>query len=73
MFSSALCRRLRVRIYSIEPIGDHTLVTVKVGEQDVAVKVSNTLSGEMGGAIGLTLSPERAFLFRAQSGERIRL
>ena len=45
---------------------------VKAGEQDVVVKAPNTFSGEMGGSLGLALNPERVFLFRAQSGERIR-
>jgi len=64
--------QLQGRIYSIELIGDHTLVTLKAGEQDVVVKAPNTFSGEMGGSLGLALNPERVFLFRAQSGERIR-
>jgi len=64
--------QLQGRIYSIELIGDHTLVTVKAGEQDVVVKAPNTFSGEMGGALGLGFNAERVYLFRARSGERIR-
>ena len=64
--------QLQGRIYSIEPIGDHTLVTLKAGEQDVVVKAPNTFSGEMGGSIGLSVNPERVYLFRAPSGERVR-
>jgi multiple sugar transport system ATP-binding protein len=64
--------QLQGRIYSIELIGDHTLVTLKAGEQEVVVKAPNIFSGEMGGSIGLCVNPERVYLFRAQSGERIR-
>lgn len=64
--------QLKGRIYSIELIGDHILVTVRVEDQDVVVKAPNTFSGEMGGSIGLRLSPERMFLFDAASGSRIR-
>jgi multiple sugar transport system ATP-binding protein len=60
------------RIYSIELIGDHILVTVKVDEQDVVVKAPNTFSGEMGGGVGIRLNSDRVFFFRPGTGERIR-
>jgi multiple sugar transport system ATP-binding protein len=64
--------QLQGRIYSIELIGDHTLVTVKVNQQEVVVKAPNAFTGEMGGSIGLRLNPERVYLFHTDSGERIR-
>jgi multiple sugar transport system ATP-binding protein len=64
--------QLEGRIYSIELIGDHTLVTLKAGEQEVVVKAPNTFSAEMGSSIGLSFDTERVYLFRAASGERIR-
>jgi multiple sugar transport system ATP-binding protein len=64
--------QLQGRIYSIELIGDHTLVTIKIEEQEVVVKAPNTFTGEMGGSIGLRINPERVFLFQTHSGARIR-
>ncbi|MGH8676937.1 MAG: ABC transporter ATP-binding protein [Burkholderiales bacterium] len=60
------------KIYSIELIGDHILVTVKANDQDVVAKAPNSFTGEMGDSVGLRLNPGRVFFFDAQSGERLR-
>ena len=62
----------RGRIYSVELIGDHSLVTLNVGDQQVVVKVSNMFSGEIGAEVGLHLNHERVYFFDQQSGKRIR-
>jgi multiple sugar transport system ATP-binding protein len=61
----------RGRIYSVELIGDHSLVTLNVGEQKVVVKVSNMFSGEIGTEVGLRLNQERVYFFDRGSGARI--
>ncbi|MBP0591249.1 ABC transporter ATP-binding protein [Paraburkholderia sp. LEh10] len=60
------------RIYSVELIGDHSLVTLNVGEQQVVVKVSNMFSGEIGAEVGLRVNVERVYFFDQQTGGRIR-
>jgi multiple sugar transport system ATP-binding protein len=60
------------RIYSVELIGDHSLVTLSLGEQQVVVKVSNMFAGEIGTEVGLRMNRERVYFFDQGSGERIR-
>lgn len=62
----------RGRIYSVELIGDHSLVTLNVGDQQVVVKVSNMFTGEIGTEVGLHLNHERIYFFDQHSGKRIR-
>ncbi|MFM0519360.1 ABC transporter ATP-binding protein [Caballeronia jiangsuensis] len=62
---------LQGRIYSVELIGDHSLVTMNVGEQQVVVKVPNTFAGEIGGGAGVRVNRERIYFFD-ESGARIR-
>ncbi len=59
------------RIYSVELIGDHSLVTVNLGEQSLVVKVSNLFAGEIGGVAGLRVNRERAAFFDPANGQRI--
>jgi len=64
--------QVRGRIYSVELIGDHSLVTINTGEQQVVVKVSNTFAGEIGREAGVRVNRERVYFFDRQSGQRIR-
>jgi multiple sugar transport system ATP-binding protein len=59
------------RIYSVELIGDHTLVTLKLGEQSVVVKAGNTYAAEIGTAVGVRLNRQRIHFFDADSGLRL--
>jgi multiple sugar transport system ATP-binding protein len=63
---------LKGRIYSVELIGDHSLVTMNVGAQQVVVKVSNMFAGEIGSEAGVRVNRERVYFFDQASGERIR-
>ncbi len=63
---------IKGRIYSIELIGDHILVTIKVKDQDIVAKAPNSFTGEMGDSVGLRLNAGRVFFFDAKSGERLR-
>jgi multiple sugar transport system ATP-binding protein len=60
------------RIYSVELIGDHSLVTLNVGEQQLVVKVSNMFAGEIGTEVGLRANHDRVYFFDQSSGKRIR-
>jgi multiple sugar transport system ATP-binding protein len=59
------------RIYSVELIGDHTLVTLKVGEQNLVVKAGNTYTAEIGTAVGVLLNRQRVHFFDSDSGLRL--
>ena len=59
-------------IYATELIGDHTLVTVTVGEASVVVKAQKDFAGRVGEAIGITAEPAATYLFDQASGSRLR-
>jgi multiple sugar transport system ATP-binding protein len=59
-------------VYATELIGDHTLVTCRVGDATVTVKADKTVQHNMDEPIGLDFDEARAFLFDTTSGERIR-
>ncbi|HVJ42961.1 MAG TPA: ABC transporter ATP-binding protein [Dongiaceae bacterium] len=63
---------LRGSIYSIELIGDHVLVTCRVGGQSITIKVEKNFSADIGAEIGIAVAAERTYLFEAESGQRLR-
>jgi multiple sugar transport system ATP-binding protein len=72
MLVTAADGEFRGHIYSVELIGDHSLVTLNVGQQQMVVKVSNMFTGEIGAEVGLRASRERVYFFDQSSGLRIR-
>jgi multiple sugar transport system ATP-binding protein len=72
MLVTAADGEFRGHIYSVELIGDHSLVTLNVGEQQIVVKVSNMFAGEIGAEVGLRANRERVYFFDQRSGLRIR-
>jgi multiple sugar transport system ATP-binding protein len=63
---------LAAEIYTVELIGDHTLVTVKAGEDLITVKAAKDFAGNTGDSIGISLSKDRLFVFDAATGARVR-
>jgi multiple sugar transport system ATP-binding protein len=63
---------LSAEIYAVELIGDHTLVTVKAGQDMLTVKASKDFAGATGEAVGVSFTRDRLFVFDAESGARIR-
>jgi multiple sugar transport system ATP-binding protein len=63
---------LRAEVYTTELIGDHTLVTAKLGEDLLAIKAAKDFDAPIGSPIGLELPSEKQFVFDADSGARIR-
>jgi len=59
-------------IYTTELIGDHTLVTVNWGEDQIVVKAHKDFDGKQGDAVGVKLPPENLYVFDEANGERIR-
>jgi len=60
------------KIYTTELIGDHTLVTVDRGTDQIAVKASKDFNGRQGDNIGVVLPRDHLFVFDAITGYRIR-
>ncbi len=64
--------RLSAPVYSAELTGDHTLVTVALGEQMLTVKADKSFEAEIGTTVGVAFAPDHAFLFDAATEQRIR-
>ena len=60
------------RIYTNELIGDHTLVTVDWGGDQISVKASKDFTGQQGDEIGLVIPSDRLFVFDKSTGARVR-
>jgi len=59
-------------IYTNELIGDHALVTIDWGEDQIAVKAPKDFVGDQGDDIGVVLSQDHMFIFDETDGQRIR-
>jgi multiple sugar transport system ATP-binding protein len=55
-------------LYGLEPLGDRTVVDVKVGAEMVKVKARPTVSGVPGERVSVTVDLDRAHLFDAGTG-----
>ena len=49
----------------VEPMGNETLVDVRVGEQRLMVRAPRSFTAAIGSPIGVRVSPESACFFRA--------
>jgi multiple sugar transport system ATP-binding protein len=65
-------KTLNGKIYTTELIGDHTLVTVDWGTDQIAVKASKDFDGKQGDNIGVILPSDVLFVFDEVTGYRIR-
>jgi len=63
---------LRGKIYTNELIGDHTLVTVDWGGDQISVKASKEFDGQQGDEIGLVIPSDKLFVFDDNTGARLR-
>jgi multiple sugar transport system ATP-binding protein len=62
---------LNGQIYTTELIGDHVLVTLKLGSDFMAVKAAKTFKANPGDLAGVAIPKERLFVFEAASGKRL--
>ncbi|NKB51787.1 MAG: ATP-binding cassette domain-containing protein [Rhizobiaceae bacterium] len=60
------------KIYTSELIGDHTLVTVDCGSDQIAVKAHKEFDGKQGDSVGVILPPDNLFIFDEANGQRVR-
>ncbi|MFD4991307.1 ABC transporter ATP-binding protein [Cellulosimicrobium cellulans] len=56
------------QVYAYEPLGDRTIVDVKVGTETVKVKARPTVVGTPGETVGVSVDLDRAHLFDAHTG-----
>ncbi|MEM6889277.1 MAG: ABC transporter ATP-binding protein [Pseudomonadota bacterium] len=60
------------RIYTNELIGDHALVTVDWGGDQISVKAPKEFSGQQGDEVGVVIPSDKLFVFDETSGLRVR-
>lgn len=58
-------------IYTVELLGDATMISVRVGSALVSVKADKTYRAEIGDMVSLSVPKEICHLFEAQTGARI--
>ena len=63
---------LKAEVYTTELIGDHTLVTAKIGSDMLTVKASKDYTANMGEKIGISFEKPRLYVFNADGGARVR-
>jgi multiple sugar transport system ATP-binding protein len=63
---------IKGEIYTVELIGDHTLVTVRAGSDMITVKASKDYTAKLGDKVGVDFSTSRLFVFDASNGTRVR-
>ncbi len=63
---------LQGSVFGVEPTGDLTYLTIKVGGQQIEVKADRAFRAELDTEIAVTFDPARICLFDAKSGERLR-
>jgi multiple sugar transport system ATP-binding protein len=63
---------IKGEIYTVELIGDHTLVTIKAGSAMITVKAPKDYTAKLGEKVGVAFSTSRIFVFDESSGMRVR-
>jgi multiple sugar transport system ATP-binding protein len=64
--------RVNARVYALELIGDHSLITCQFGDSMITVKADKAAHHEMDEPIGIEFKDTAVFLFDTETGERIR-
>jgi multiple sugar transport system ATP-binding protein len=63
---------LEGRIYAVELIGDHTLITLDLGGQVFTIKGPKDFERADGGRLSVAFAPAAAYVFDERTGERVR-
>jgi multiple sugar transport system ATP-binding protein len=64
--------KIKARVYALELIGDHTLISCQVGDRTVTVKADKSAHYAMDEPIGIDFQETSVFLFDGETGARIR-
>ena len=59
------------RVYTTELAGDHSLVTLMLGEISLTVKMSTEFEAEYDSIVGVHFENQKSFLFDEKSGLRL--
>jgi len=62
---------IRAPVYSLELLGDSTLVTVKSGDALVAARAHKSFTADIGAAVGLSVAADKCHFFHCAHGGRI--
>ena len=60
------------QIYTNELIGDHALVTVDWGGDQISIKAPKEFSGQQGDEVGVIIPSDKLFIFDQSTGHRVR-
>ena len=63
---------IRAKLFANELIGDHTLVTAKIGDDMISIKAPTDFEAGFDEAIGIAFETEKLYLFDKDTGTRIR-
>ena len=63
---------IRAQLFANELIGDHTLVTAKIGDDMVSIKAPKEFEAGFDEAIGIAFETNKLYLFDKDTGARIR-
>jgi len=63
---------IRAQLFANELIGDHTLVTARIGDDMVSIKAPKEFEAGFDEAIGIAFDTDRLYLFDRDTGMRIR-
>ncbi|MCY4327857.1 MAG: hypothetical protein OXC53_09760, partial [Rhodobacteraceae bacterium] len=59
-------------VYGVEPTGDMTVLTLRVGEKNLEIKADRDYRSELGVQENVVFDTNRLYFFDSQSGERVR-
>ena len=60
------------KIYTNELIGDHALVTVDWGGDQISIKAPKEFTGQQGDEVGVVIPSDKLFVFDETTGLRVR-
>ena len=63
--------QIKAQIYSLELLGEASMVTVKIGSTLVSVRADKTFRAEIGSDVSISVPRKICHLFAGESGERI--
>lgn len=63
--------QLRHRVYSVEMLGDATLITIRLGNNYITAKVGKEVRVQIGEEVGMMFKPEKLYFFDGDSQQRI--
>ena len=65
--------QINASIYTLELLGDATMVTVKIGRSLVCVKADKAFRAGIGDSVAISLPTEKCHLFDSETGDAQRV